>query len=46
MIRYHSCPNSPEIENLTRCHVVHVDGRSYRLREMEQRTLPALRKEE
>lgn len=31
---------------LHHCHVVHVDGSSYRLWEMEQRTMPALGKEE
>lgn len=46
MIRYHSCPNSPDIENLSRCNVGHVDGSIYRLWEIEQRALPALRKEE
>jgi DNA replication protein DnaC len=30
---------------LHHCHVVHVDGSSYRLWEMEQRTRPNLRKE-
>ena len=30
---------------LHHCHVVHVDGSSYRLWEMEQRTRPAPRKE-
>jgi DNA replication protein DnaC len=31
---------------LHHCHVVHVDGSSYRLWEMEQRTRPKQRKEE
>ncbi len=30
---------------LHHCHIVHVDGSSYRLWEMEQRTRPAQRKE-